>query len=42
MRDSFHYTIQKEGDDASKTVIDIDAIPGEHEELFKKLFDGLE
>jgi hypothetical protein len=41
MRDAFHYSIQKEGDDASKTTIDINAIPDEHEGLFKKLFDSL-
>ena len=40
-RDSFHYSIQKEGDDASKTIIDIDAVPDEHEGLLKKLMDKL-
>ena len=39
--DAFNYTLQKEGDDASKTVIDISDIPAKYEPLFKKLFDKL-
>jgi translation initiation factor 1 (eIF-1/SUI1) len=41
MRDAFHYSIQQEGNDASKATIDIHAIPDEHEAMFKKLFDNL-
>lgn len=40
-KDAFHYTLQKEDDDATKTVIDIQAIPEEHNELFEKLFNNL-
>ena len=39
--DAFHYIIQKDGDDDSKTVIEISSIPEKHESLFKKLFDKL-
>ena len=39
--DAFHYTIQKDGDENSKAVIDISSIPEKHEGLFKKLFDKL-
>lgn len=40
-RDAFSYTLQKKDNKASKTSIDISAIPAAYDELFKKLFDGL-
>lgn len=41
-RDAFSYTLQKKEEEATKTSIDISAIPAVYDDLFKKLFDGLE
>lgn len=41
-RDAFSYTLQKKEEEATKTSIDISAIPAAYDDLFKKLFDGLE
>jgi hypothetical protein len=40
-KDAFHYTLLKDDDDATKTVINIQQIPEEHDELFTKLFENL-
>lgn len=40
-RDAFSYTLQKKEEAASKTSIDISALPDAHNKLFKKLFDDL-
>ena len=41
IKDGFHYVLQNEADENSKTVIDIQAIPEKHDALFKKLFEAL-
>jgi len=41
IKDGFHYVLQNEEDENSRTVIDIQSIPEKYDELFKKLFDRL-
>lgn len=41
-RDAFSYTLQKKEEEATKTSINISAIPAAYDDLFKKLFEGLE
>lgn len=41
VKDGLNYVLQQEEEESSKTVIDIQAIPEEHNELFRKLFENL-
>ncbi len=41
MRDAFHYTLQRDDDEQSNIVIDINTIPEKHQALFQLLFEKL-
>jgi hypothetical protein len=40
-KDAHSYILEKDGDAQNSVVIDINAIPPEHNALFKKLFENL-
>ncbi len=41
MADAFSYSIQKDEDEGTIVSIDLDAIPGKYQELFRSLFEKL-